>query len=217
MKRLIILLVLSLMGLNVVTAFAEQIDLYTGDQLISSTHDSCVLLLLSGSNVTAEVNGEVISFILSAEVKLPVGNITVINVGEDVVSLPIKFNGDESLLIIYSLWGDEIIRPFETYKVGQTIVSTHDQNNPGIFSLNHNYPNPFNSTTNINYYVDQKTNVYLTVHNIRGQLVEMLFNGEQTPGNYTITWNATNSPSGVYFARLQSSGGIKIIKMYLAR
>jgi len=99
-----------------------------------------------------------------------------------------------------------------TTSVGQRIY-----NNPKTFSLSENYPNPFNPTTQINYTVTQSGHVSLKVYNLIGQQVATLFNGVRSAGAYQATFNASNMPSGIYFARLQSGTNTITKKMMLLK
>ncbi|HPN39499.1 MAG TPA: T9SS type A sorting domain-containing protein, partial [Melioribacteraceae bacterium] len=73
------------------------------------------------------------------------------------------------------------------------------------FSLEQNYPNPFNPATKINYSIpanlgNVKTN--LEVYDILGNKVAVLVNQNQSPGLYTVEFNASKFSSGVYFYKL---------------
>ncbi len=93
---------------------------------------------------------------------------------------------------------------------------------PVYFGLSQNYPNPFNPSTNINYsipYITASSSklTRLVVYDILGREVKTLVNKEQYPGNYQITFNATELPSGVYFARLTVGDFNKTISMVLIK
>jgi hypothetical protein len=89
---------------------------------------------------------------------------------------------------------------------------------PHNFSLKQNYPNPFNPSTTIPYEIplqpsEGKTGtaatfgrslVSLRVFDVIGREVAVLVNEQQSAGSYSIQWNASNVPSGMYFYRLQS-------------
>ena len=82
---------------------------------------------------------------------------------------------------------------------------------PSTFELGQNYPNPFNSTTSIQYSVigDQsQPHVTLKIYNLLGQEVETLVDEVQEPGYYTVTWDASNMSSGIYFYRLTAASGL---------
>ena len=44
----------------------------------------------------------------------------------------------------------------------------------------------------------------IKIYDIRGRLVDNLISRFQSPGYYTITWNANANPSGVYFINMQA-------------
>ncbi|MEO8446134.1 MAG: YCF48-related protein [bacterium] len=101
----------------------------------------------------------------------------------------------------------------------ELIITSTGNNNytsvPTDFNLSQNYPNPFNPTTVINYSVtDQATNVKLVVFNSLGMEVSTLVNQKQNAGNYSVNFNGSNFPSGMYFYKL-SSNGVSITKKML--
>ncbi len=88
---------------------------------------------------------------------------------------------------------------------------------PMEFKLLNNYPNPFNPVTTIEYYLPQKGSVTLTIFNVSGQAVNVLKDEIQTAGNYSIMWNATDMPSGLYFCTLKANGFTETRKMVLVK
>jgi hypothetical protein len=73
------------------------------------------------------------------------------------------------------------------------------------FQLYHNYPNPFNPETTIEFYLSRPDEVSLKVFNLRGEEIATLINQKKLlAGNHKIKWNAENLPSGIYFYRLQT-------------
>ncbi|MCH8567804.1 MAG: T9SS type A sorting domain-containing protein [Balneolales bacterium] len=85
-----------------------------------------------------------------------------------------------------------------------SIVDDPTDGNPYAFRLNHNYPNPFNPTTNIQYQVPDDMEVVLTVYNMLGQRVATLVNERQSAGQYTVQFDASRLASGQYVYRLQA-------------
>jgi len=65
------------------------------------------------------------------------------------------------------------------------------------------YPNPFNSYTKICFILQKLTNVTLKIYNNLGQEIETLLNNKSIIGNYEITWNSKDRPSGIYFCYFQ--------------
>jgi len=84
-------------------------------------------------------------------------------------------------------------------------TSLHDKPKsvrPSQFALSQNYPNPFNPSTNIEFLLPAASKVRIDIYNIIGQLVKQLYNGVQSAGTHSITFNASNLSSGVYFYSL---------------
>ncbi len=88
---------------------------------------------------------------------------------------------------------------------------------PDKFSLEQNYPNPYNPSTKIKYSVPQSSNVVIKVFDILGNEIETLVNDEKPVGNYEVEFDATVLPSGIYFYRLQAGDYVDTKKMILLR
>ncbi len=88
---------------------------------------------------------------------------------------------------------------------------------PTTYSLDQNYPNPFNPSTVISYALPTSGNVKLSVFNVLGQEVATLVNGIQDAGVKTITFDATNLPSGMYIYKLSSGLFSEVKKMMLTK
>ncbi|MCK4409806.1 MAG: cadherin-like domain-containing protein, partial [Candidatus Eisenbacteria sp.] len=69
-----------------------------------------------------------------------------------------------------------------------------------------NYPNPFNPTTVFSYVLRDECAVRLSVYTADGRRVATLVDEVQSPGSKSVTWEATDRPSGVYFYRLTVAG-----------
>jgi hypothetical protein len=89
---------------------------------------------------------------------------------------------------------------------------------PENFRLRQNYPNPFNPTTNITYDIPQSSSVQLNVYDALGREVATLVQRENHPaGTFTVTFDASQLSSGIYFTRLESEGRTRIQKMSLIK
>lgn len=101
-----------------------------------------------------------------------------------------------------------------------SLIST-SSNIPLNFSLSQNYPNPFNPETTINFSIPSvettRRVVSLIVYDISGREVATLINQQITPGTYSVNWDASNYPSGVYFYRLSSGEFTQTNKMILIK
>ncbi len=88
---------------------------------------------------------------------------------------------------------------------------------PKEFALKQNYPNPFNPSTKIGFALPERSTVTLDIYNVLGQRVVNLFTGELPVGNHEFEWDASDSPSGMYFYRLKSGLGVRTKKMILLK
>lgn len=77
---------------------------------------------------------------------------------------------------------------------------------PTEFSLMQNYPNPFNPETTIPFALPVRSNVKLSVYDLLGREVATLAEGSFEAGTHTVSWDASNLSSGVYFYRLDAQG-----------
>ncbi|MBP9581580.1 MAG: hypothetical protein KBE38_05420 [Ignavibacterium sp.] len=107
--------------------------------------------------------------------------------------------------------------PSQELVVNITSVSTNDY--PMTISdyvLYQNYPNPFNPSTKIGYQLKERAYVKLMVYDIKGELIGVLVNKEQTAGYYEVEFNVGNGlpsvpnvqglASGIYLYRIEVIG-----------
>jgi len=94
-----------------------------------------------------------------------------------------------------------------------TGIKDDESSMPRKSSILENYPNPFNAQTTISYSLPEAGEVTISVYNLLGQRVAILLEGRQQAGEHTVVWDATEFPSGVYFARLETAKRSESIKM----
>ena len=109
--------------------------------------------------------------------------------------------------IVYERFRDAVNSSVETVEVGI----------PLNYILQQNYPNPFNPTTTIQYSIATEEFVNLRVYNSLGREVAYLVKQNQKPGNYSVEFDATRLPSGIYFYTIQSQSFTKSMKMVLVK
>jgi hypothetical protein len=93
---------------------------------------------------------------------------------------------------------------------------------PTDYSLGHNYPNPFNPSTNIPYALPSSEQVSIKIFNLQGQLVRTLVDRHQEAGNHIAVWDGRDNngipmASGIYFVRMQAADFGKVHKMTLLK
>jgi len=88
---------------------------------------------------------------------------------------------------------------------------------PPFFYLEQNYPNPFNPKTDLRFGVGGLSRITLKVYDILGKEVDILVNEVKEPGWYTVRWDASNKPSGVYYCRLSAGSYTETKKLLLIR
>ena len=80
------------------------------------------------------------------------------------------------------------------------------------------YPNPFNPSSTIKYDLANDGHVEIMVYDATGRLVDELVNQHQTAGyNYSVTWNASNQASGMYFAKMVVGDVVQTQKLVLMK
>jgi len=92
-----------------------------------------------------------------------------------------------------------------------------DNDVPLEFSLSQNYPNPFNPSTSINYTLPKSAQVELRIYDLKGREIQVLVNGRNEAGKYTVDFNAADLQSGVYFYRLRAGNFVQTRKMIVVK
>ena len=88
---------------------------------------------------------------------------------------------------------------------------------PSSFAMSQNYPNPFNPSTKINYDLPVDGKVSILLYDMTGRQVANLVNEVKTAGYYTVTFNASNLASGMYFYRISAGNFVSTKKMVLVK
>jgi len=82
---------------------------------------------------------------------------------------------------------------------------------PDRFSLEGNYPNPFNASTTLVYQLPVAAEIRLVVYDLMGREVAKLQDGRRAPGRHEVVWNARTLSSGVYVYRITAESNGKIL------
>ena len=73
---------------------------------------------------------------------------------------------------------------------------------PAEFVLSQNFPNPFNPSTRISYFVPKESFVSIKVYDFLGREVTTLVSETKSTGSYELSFDASSLPSGTYFYTL---------------
>jgi len=90
------------------------------------------------------------------------------------------------------------------------------------FTVEQNFPNPFNPMTTVCYTIPEDAAVSIEIFNIRGHLVRRFEKGRQRAGQHTLQWDGRDHggqavSSGTYFYRVAAGGFSRTMKAVLAR
>jgi len=88
---------------------------------------------------------------------------------------------------------------------------------PGAYSLEQNFPNPFNPTTNIKFSVAKLSLVKIVVYDVLGREVQTLVNEKMNTGSYEVSFDGSSLYSGVYFYKISSGEFSQVRRMVLIK
>ncbi len=88
---------------------------------------------------------------------------------------------------------------------------------PLEFGITSIHPNPFNSRAVISFSIDKSQFTKLTVFDINGRKIAILYDGISQSGSHQVVWDAGNIPSGVYLLRIETTGRTQSMKTVLVR
>jgi hypothetical protein len=129
-----------------------------------------------------------------------------------VMTYPVhRYPGDWRQLVEFAVQSQNKTGPWKSSGNGTFAEVPHS------FGLEQNYPNPFNPSTRIQYSLPEDAQIKLQVYDIQGKMVADLIDGQRAAGLYTIEWEASDMPSGVYFYRLQAGSFAETKRMLLIK
>lgn len=103
-----------------------------------------------------------------------------------------------------------------------TALEPTDNLHPESAVLLQNYPNPFNPNTNISFYIENPSNIYLRIYDVSGKLVRTLVENKKINGQANVKWDGLNNfgllvSSGIYIYNLKINNISVSKKMVLIR
>ena len=109
---------------------------------------------------------------------------------------------------------------FQFFDVDLPVLNSTIENgsSPNYFEISSVYPNPFNSATNIEVFINSDSgNASLCIVDIKGKKVETIFNEKVEAGRHLFSWNSNQNPSGIYFSVLKTNSSINTKKLMLIK
>lgn len=99
-----------------------------------------------------------------------------------------------------------------------TSVSVDDEDlQPEAIRLYQNFPNPFNSSTTIQFEVGKRSYVRLAIYDALGRETSVFVDGWVEPGVREVAFSANLFASGAYFMRLTTNGRVLVRKLVLLK
>ena len=89
--------------------------------------------------------------------------------------------------------------------------------NPSLYKLYDNYPNPFNPSTTLRYYLPEASLISIKIYDTVGKNVVVLVNEVKTAGTHQIEFNAVGLSSGIYYYSIQAGTFSETKKMILMK
>lgn len=122
---------------------------------------------------------------------------------------------------IYLAWQDYRLNNWEIYfrkfNISELTAIKSETENPEHFKLQQNYPNPFNSATTFKFNIPENSSVRIKIYDITGKEISTLIDRYLSKGIYTIKWDASDLPSGIYFYSMEAGKMKATKKMILSR
>lgn len=96
-------------------------------------------------------------------------------------------------------------------------IKDDDSQYPSRFCLKSVFPNPCNSSANIEFSLEKSAFTKLAVYDITGKAISVISQGWMEAGHYSLSFNGAGLPSGVYFIKLDSLGKTDLNKITLLK
>jgi hypothetical protein len=136
-------------------------------------------------------------------------------------------DNDENTLIIEDIFiANKFMQEFkkrynESGGTGTFVIPITDVADYGIkemkYQLFQNYPNPFNPTTTIKFEIPKQQHIRVSVYDILGREVKVLFDDVALPGIMAIDFDGQNLASGMYIYQLKADNYTVSRKMMLLK
>ena len=139
------------------------------------------------------------------------------------ITYPLKVKAENITVIFQDETGKEVykkLKPGEEITISNSALkklTVTEEVVPDKYALEQNFPNPFNSSTNIRYSIPSDCFVNISLYNTLGEKIAEIENSFHKAGNYQVRFTATDLPSGMYIYRMKSGGNISVKKMMILK
>ena len=99
----------------------------------------------------------------------------------------------------------------------ETVLIENPGLHPSQFSLSNPYPNPFNPKTSFSIRLTKNEKIKISVYDIKGYLVDSLFDMSLSEGLHSFSWDASRFSSGIYFIEIRTSRNVHYKKVILTK
>ncbi len=127
----------------------------------------------------------------------------------------------------YYYWLESVELSNENETFGPISIKVENNNSNSVVipyktTLRSVYPNPFNPTATVSFYVKNTDRINIKVFNVKGQLIREISNEIYQPGFHKLTWNGkdrngNDCASGIYFFRMETNTVNQMIKGVLMK
>jgi Secretion system C-terminal sorting domain/Kelch motif len=193
------------------------------------TNNSAFLLVRDAWTMVHLPNGNFFGPLMVRNVNLPPGMVHAGNLTQNIPGFaPQGFYTMHGYIGFYATW---LINATDTFMFEKLAVVRGDVNDwaaseweistdgdlsvtelPLKYSMEAAYPNPFNAFTTISVELPNVADLSVTVHNIAGQQVAELANGQFNAGQHNLTFDASNLASGLYFIQAYVPGELNAVQ-----
>jgi hypothetical protein len=144
-----------------------------------------------------------------------------IDITDNALVADYKTDGNQTILVVVAPEGEDLFTYSGDFEIVDMIVAnSHSEvsvGQPTVFALGSAYPNPFNPTTSLSLSLPESGYVSVKVYNMMGQEIATLADGLMDASAYTLTWDASDASSGMYFVRAEYAGNIATQKLMLLK
>ena len=140
-------------------------------------------------------------------------------IGDGILDNPLTYDGFQLTFVpVHKTSGDLYFDDFRA--MNKILVDVKNENSssmPSSYSLEQNFPNPFNPTTQIKFGIPQSGFVKLEIYNLLGQKISTLVEEYMNAGYHSVKFDAKDLSSGIYIYTLSVNNYKTSKKMILLK